>query len=113
MGRSRFPKDRNVSLDLLLGAKRSSRGRLAMSAIRDEETFGAMLRRPVQWTGKKGRAWEDTMVNRCKSRRQLAVPRRVRIANEQLAAAKVSTPVFLGKLRKFMRHFKGLFAFGI
>ena len=38
--------------------------------------------------------------------------RRVRISNEQLADAKVSSPIFPAKLRKFMRHFKGLFAFG-
>jgi hypothetical protein len=30
----------------------------------------------------------------------------------QLAGAKVSSPVFSANLRKFMRHFKGLFAFG-
>jgi hypothetical protein len=35
--------------------------------------------------------------------------RRVRIQNPHLAAAKVSNPVFRAKIRKFRRHFKGVF----
>jgi hypothetical protein len=46
------------------------------------------------------------------AQRQRESQRRVRVQDTQLAAAKVSTPQFGGKVRKFPRHFKGHFSNG-